>query len=70
MATTEYEQTTLKPKYKTKLSKIISGKHISRKQLEKQVGSIPNTGDSVEEVREIRKKSSKEKVDLDEINKE
>lgn len=36
--------------------------------LEKQVGSIPNTGDSVKEIREIRKKLSKQKVDLDEIN--
>jgi|TARA_Y100000310_G_C20295561_1_gene629209 Arc/MetJ-type ribon-helix-helix transcriptional regulator len=35
--------------------------------LEKQVGSVPNTGDSVKEIREIRKKLSKE-VDLDEIN--
>ena len=33
-----------------------------------EVGSIPNTGDSVEEIREIRKKLSKEKIDLDEIN--
>jgi Arc/MetJ-type ribon-helix-helix transcriptional regulator len=37
--------------------------------LEKQIGSIPNTGDSVKEIREIRKKLSKEKVDLDKINK-
>jgi Arc/MetJ-type ribon-helix-helix transcriptional regulator len=37
--------------------------------LEKQVGSIPNTGDSVKEIREIRKKLSKEKIDLEEINK-
>ncbi|MDD5649871.1 MAG: ribbon-helix-helix domain-containing protein [Candidatus Nanoarchaeia archaeon] len=37
--------------------------------LEKQIGSIPNTGDSVKEIREIRKKLSKEKFDLDEINK-
>ncbi|MBI4981273.1 ribbon-helix-helix protein, CopG family [Candidatus Woesearchaeota archaeon] len=36
--------------------------------LEKQIGSIPNTGDSVKEIREIRKKLSKEKIDLDEIN--
>lgn len=36
--------------------------------LEKQVGSIPNTGDSVKEVREIRNKLSKEKFNLDEIN--
>ncbi len=37
--------------------------------LERQIGSIPNTGDSVKEVREIRKILSKEKFDLDEINK-
>lgn len=37
--------------------------------LEKQVGSIPDTGDSVKEVRKIRKKLSKKKFDLDEINK-
>ncbi|MEK6845879.1 MAG: ribbon-helix-helix domain-containing protein [Nanoarchaeota archaeon] len=36
--------------------------------LEKQIGSIPNTGDSVKEIREIRKKLSHEKIDLDEIN--
>jgi len=32
--------------------------------LEKQIGSIPNTGDSVKEVRDIRKKLSKEKFNL------
>jgi len=32
--------------------------------LEKQIGSIPNTGDSVKEVRKIRKKLSKEKFNL------
>ncbi|MCK4670003.1 MAG: ribbon-helix-helix protein, CopG family [Nanoarchaeota archaeon] len=37
--------------------------------LEKQIGSIPNTGDSVKEIRVIRKKLSKEEVDLDKINK-
>ena len=37
--------------------------------LEKQIGSIPETGDSVKEIRKIRKKLSKEKFDLDEINK-
>lgn len=36
--------------------------------LEKQVGSIPNTGDSVKEVREIRNKLSREKFNLNEIN--
>ena len=37
--------------------------------LEKQIGTIPNTGDSVKEVRKIRKILSREKIDLDEINK-
>lgn len=37
--------------------------------LEKQIGSIPNTRDSVEEVRAIRIKLSKEKFKLTEINK-
>lgn len=36
--------------------------------LEKQIGSIPNTDDSVKEIKETRKKLSKEKFDLDEIN--
>ena len=36
--------------------------------LEKQVGSIPHTGDSVQEIRKIRKRLSKEKLDLKEIN--
>ena len=36
--------------------------------LEKQIGSIPDTGDSVKEIREIRKKLSKEKFNLNEIN--
>ncbi len=36
--------------------------------LEQQVGSVKNTGDSVKEIREIRKKLSKQKIDLDEIN--
>ena len=36
--------------------------------LEKQIGSIPNSGDSVREVKEIRKKLSGERIDLDEIN--
>ena len=35
----------------------------------KQVDSIPNTRDSVKEIRETRRKLSKEKFDLDEINK-
>ncbi len=36
--------------------------------IHKMVGIIPNTGDSVKEVREIRKKLAKEKFDLDKIN--
>ena len=38
--------------------------------LEKQAGSVPNTGDSVKEIREIRKRLSKGFTlkDLDEIN--
>ncbi|MCX6801177.1 MAG: ribbon-helix-helix domain-containing protein [Candidatus Diapherotrites archaeon] len=36
--------------------------------LEKQVGSIPNTGNSVKEVREMRKKLSKKKISLKELN--
>ena len=32
--------------------------------LEKQIGSIPGTGDSVKEIRKIRKKLSKEKFNL------
>lgn len=42
---------------------------LRRLVLEKQVGSIPNTGDSVKEIRAIRKRLSKEKIDLSEINK-
>ena len=40
--------------------------------LEKQIGSIPNTGDSVKEIREIRKilsKDIKSFKDLKELNK-
>lgn len=33
-----------------------------------QVGTIPNTGDSVKEIRAIRKKLSKEEFDIDKIN--
>lgn len=36
--------------------------------LEKQIGSIPNIGDSVEEIRAIRKKLSKEAFDINAIN--
>lgn len=35
---------------------------------EKEIGTLPNTGDSVQEVREIRNKLSKEKFDLKAIN--
>ena len=42
---------------------------VRRLILDKQIGSIPNTGDSVKEIRKIRTKISKEKFDLDEINK-
>ncbi|MFH1211905.1 MAG: ribbon-helix-helix domain-containing protein [Candidatus Woesearchaeota archaeon] len=36
--------------------------------LEKQIGSIPDTGNSVQEIRKIRKKLSKQKTSLKEIN--
>jgi Arc/MetJ-type ribon-helix-helix transcriptional regulator len=42
---------------------------VRRLILDKQIGSIHDTGDSVKEIREIRKKLSKEKFDLEEINK-
>ncbi|MBI2542231.1 type II toxin-antitoxin system ParD family antitoxin [Candidatus Woesearchaeota archaeon] len=35
---------------------------------EKEISTIPNTGDSVQEVREIREKLSKEKFALKDIN--
>ncbi|MBI3035724.1 type II toxin-antitoxin system ParD family antitoxin [Candidatus Woesearchaeota archaeon] len=35
---------------------------------EKEVGTIPNTGDSVHEIRKIRKRLSEEKFDLKDIN--
>ena len=35
---------------------------------EKEIGTIPNTGDSVQEVREIREKLSKERFDLKDLN--
>ncbi|MBW3019362.1 ribbon-helix-helix domain-containing protein [Candidatus Woesearchaeota archaeon] len=37
--------------------------------LESVIGIIPDTGDSVKEIRKIRKKLSKAKFDLNEINK-
>ena len=42
---------------------------IRRLLLERHIGSIPNTGDSVQEVRAIRKKLSKEDLDVDKLNK-
>ncbi len=39
-----------------------------KKRLHKQVGTIPNTGDSVKEIREIREKLSQQPISLDEIN--
>ena len=45
---------------------------VRRLNLEKQIGSIPNTGDSVKEIREIRKKLSKKIKsfkDVEKINK-
>jgi len=42
---------------------------IRRLLLERQIGSIPNTGDSVQEVRAIRRKLSKEELDINKINK-
>ncbi len=41
---------------------------IRRLVLEKQVGSVPNTGDSVKEIRVLRKKLSKKDINLEEIN--
>ena len=42
---------------------------VRRLVVDKLVGIIPNTGDSVKEVHEIRKKLSKETFNLAEINK-
>ena len=41
---------------------------IRRLILEKHIGSIQNTGDSVKEIQEIRKKLSSEEFDVDRIN--
>jgi len=41
---------------------------IRRFLLQRQVGSIPNTGDSVKEVRAIRKKLSRMDVNIAELN--
>lgn len=42
---------------------------VRRLILDKLEGIIPNRGDSVKEIRELRKKLSKEKFNLEEINK-
>ncbi|MEK6845625.1 MAG: ribbon-helix-helix domain-containing protein [Nanoarchaeota archaeon] len=42
---------------------------VRRLILDKLVGIIPDTGDSVKEVKDIRKKLSKEKFDIENINK-
>ncbi len=42
---------------------------VRRLVLDKLVGIIPDTGDSVKEIRKLRTQLSKEKIDLDEINK-
>ena len=42
---------------------------VRRLILDKLVGIIPDTGDSVKEVKEMRKIISKEKFNLEEINK-
>ncbi len=42
---------------------------VRRLILDKQIGSVSDTGDSVTEIRKIRAKLSKEKFNLDELNK-
>jgi len=42
---------------------------VRRLVLERQAGSIPDTGDSVQEIRAIRKKLSKEDLNVNELNK-
>ena len=42
---------------------------VRRLLLDRLVGIIPNTGDSVKEVRAIRKKLSKQKFDVNKLNK-
>ena len=42
---------------------------VRRLVLDKLIGILPGIGDSVKEIRKIRTKLSKEKFDLDEINK-
>lgn len=41
---------------------------VSAYQLESLRGIMPSTGDSVQEIRDLRKKLSKEKLNLKEIN--
>lgn len=41
---------------------------VRRLVLEKQIGSIPNTRDSVKEIRAIRKKLAKQKTNINKIN--
>ena len=43
-------------------------KFLMHNELNKLIGTMKNTGDSVEEVRKIRKILSKQPIDLDEIN--
>lgn len=42
---------------------------VRRLVLNKLIGIIPDTGDSVKELKKIRAKLSKERLDLDEVNK-
>ena len=42
---------------------------VRRLVLDKMIGIIPNTGNSVKEIKKIRNKLSKERFDLDKINK-
>ena len=42
---------------------------VRRLVLDKLIGILPDIGDSVKDIRKIRTKLSKEKFDLDEINK-
>ena len=59
-----------KGEYSSKSDVVRSGvrKILIDELLDNLVGIIPNTGDSVKEVRKIREKLSKEPFDLDEIN--
>lgn len=57
----------VKKLFNSKIKNKIAEKLI--KNLDKQIGSIPNTGNSVQEIRKIRKQLSKGDINLDEINK-